>query len=351
MSTAGDGALLLKGAPGSPYTRKMLAYLRYRRRPYRLLTRAAAERAGLPKPPVELLPTFYLPEADGTLAAVTDSTPLIRRFERQWRDRAARPPQPVLAFVDSLLEDFADEWLTKAMFHYRWSYPADIDKAGRILPLQNLGSGTPAATLAAAQAAFAQRQIGRLGVVGSTPATAPLIEASYARIVDALDAHLLAHPFLLGARPAAADFALFGQLTQLAAFDPTPAALTLARSTAVPAWVGSVEDLSGLEPADDGWADAAALPATLIALLREAGRTHVPLLLANARALHAGEAVVRAQVDGQAWQQARVAYQSKCLRWLREEYAALAADERALADDILQRSGCSALVHEPLAGS
>jgi hypothetical protein len=71
-------SLLLKGAPGSPYTRKMLALLRYRHIPYRLLTGAVADRLGLPRAAVELLPTFYLPNIDGVIEAVTDSTPLIR---------------------------------------------------------------------------------------------------------------------------------------------------------------------------------------------------------------------------------------------------------------------------------
>ena len=39
--------------------------------------------------------------------------------------------------------------------------------------------------------------------------------------------HLRQHRFLMGARPGASDFAVYGQLTQLAHFDPTPMALAV----------------------------------------------------------------------------------------------------------------------------
>ena len=71
--------LTLLGAPGSPYTRKMVALLRYRRIPYRLIVGRHGENRDLPKPKVALLPTFYLPDSSGALEAVVDSTPLIRR--------------------------------------------------------------------------------------------------------------------------------------------------------------------------------------------------------------------------------------------------------------------------------
>ena len=50
--------LRLKGAPGSPYTRKMLAYMRYRHIGYELIIGDPAADLNLPKPKVELLPTF-----------------------------------------------------------------------------------------------------------------------------------------------------------------------------------------------------------------------------------------------------------------------------------------------------
>ena len=336
--------LLFKGAPGSPYTRKMLALLRYRHIPYRSIVSGSAGAAGLPVPKVELLPTFYLPDAIGQLTAVTDSSPLLRRFETEFIGRAARPSDPLLAFFDSLLEDYADEWLTKAMFHYRWHYAADIAKAGNILPRwRNLCASSE--RIAELDRAFSRRQINRLYVVGSNEHTWATIEASYERFLDAFESHLEHYPFLMGARPGASDFGVFGQLTQLAHFDPTPAALTLQRAPRVYAWVGLVEDLSGQEPAPADWLPRDALAGSLLPLLRELARTYVPVMLANARALVAGVDTVKAVVDGVPWAQQAFPYQGKCLRWLREEFAGLPPTDQAMANDLLARSGCSDLIH------
>src|SRR4029453_4040826 len=93
--------LRLRGAPGSPYTRKMLALLRYRRIPYRFIVRGSREDRGLPREKGAPLPPFFLSRAPGRDEAVTDSTPLIRRFEREFTGRAVVPPSPALAFLDA----------------------------------------------------------------------------------------------------------------------------------------------------------------------------------------------------------------------------------------------------------
>jgi hypothetical protein len=173
--------------------------------------------------------------------------------------------------------------------------------------------------------------------------TKPVIEASYRRFLDAFEAHLTVQPFLFGKRPAACDFAVYGQLTQLAGFDPTPQALTAQVAPRVFAWVGLMEDLSGLEPTDADWMAPSAPAPTLRALLAEMGRTYAPVMLANARALTGGEAEVRGEVDGQPWTQPPFAYQAKCLQWLRAARGSLPADARGTADAALAGSGLEAL--------
>jgi len=334
--------LTLMGAPGSPYTRKMLAVLRYRHIPYRLLLSNSPQLANLPQAKVPLLPTFYLPGPDGEVVAATDSTPLIRRFEEEFSGRSVIPNHPALAFLNDLIEDYADEWLTKAMFHYRWYYADDIAKGAKILPCWR-GFSVPDDVLAERGKFISERQISRLRYVGSHTATAPVIESSYVRFLQAMEDHLRLYPYLLGTRPSAADFAVYGQLTQLAEFDPTPMALTLKVAQRVTAWVGMLEDQSGVDPEEDGWFSVDALPPTLLAILTEIGRVYPPVMLANAKAVMNKENEVVAEVDGAPWQQQPFPYQAKCLGWLRDSRIALSGAERDKVDAILAGTGCEAM--------
>lgn len=340
-----DERIALGGAPGSPYTRKMLALLRYRRIPYRFIQNqvmGGGAKDGLPVPKVRLLPTFYLRDGEGELQAVVDSTPIIRRLEGMALGRSVIPEDPALAFIDSLIEDYADEWLTKAMFHYRWYYEADIERGGEILPRWGNLTGSDE-EIGQMSAFIRNRQIGRLYVVGSNDTTAPTIEDSYKRFLKRFDAHIRTGPYVLGKRPGAADFALFGQLTQLAAFDPTPMEITLEQAPQVYAWVAVMEDLSGLEPGPEDWHAREALPGTLRDLLCEVGRVYAPALLANAAAVDAGVEEVRTEIDGREWVQKPFPYQAKCLQWLRQERARLDPEDQAFVDGYLDGTGCETL--------
>ena len=338
--------LTIVGAVGSPYSRKLRALLRYRRIPYVWVNQGSPEAEGLPRPKVELMPKLITLNERGERVAKTDTSPLIRELEEQVSNgRSAIPADPAIALLDALIEDYADEWLTKAMFHYRWAYEPDIAKASAILPCWS-GSQQPDAALARAGEIFARRQIERLWVVGSNETTAPIIEDSYRRFLECFEDHLRSHRFVLGDRPGTGDFGLYGQLTQLAFFDPTAAAKTLEVAPRVYAWTELMEDHSGLEPQDDDWFTRDGLPATLRALLREIGRVYPPFLLANASALEDGLPRVECQIDGQDWVQKPFPYQAKCLAWLRRDYQALQDEDRRVVDDTIDGTGLEALFED-----
>ena len=120
-------------------------------------------------------------------------------------------------------------------------------------------------------------------------------------------------------------------------------AVTIEEAPRVYAWTERMEDLSGSEAEDGDWLSRDAIPDTLRALLAEVGRVYAPFLLANAAALGAGAEQVECEIDGQKWVQKPFPYQGKCLRWLREQRAALAAPDRAVVDEVLAGTGCEAL--------
>ena len=212
----------LVGGTGSPYTQKMVALLRYRRIPYTITwgqPETMCQGLGVEAPKPTFMPTFFFEEG-GEVTAHCDSTPIIRRLEAEHAGRSVLPEDPALAFIDYLIEDFADEWCTKYMFHYRWHFEADADNAGTKLPL-SMDVSMPQEQFQQFKDFISQRQIERLWVVGSNEETAPIIDASYRRFLAAMESHLANQPFMLGQRPGAGDFGLFGLLSQLVGFDPT----------------------------------------------------------------------------------------------------------------------------------
>ena len=125
--------LVLAGWYGSPYSWKMRAVLRYRQIPFRWVVRDS-KWDDIPDPPVRIVPVIVFPQPDGSYGEVTvDSSPQIMRLEAEFSGRSIVPTDPTLAFIDALIEDYADEWLTKAMYHYRWAFDNDIQTAGRVL--------------------------------------------------------------------------------------------------------------------------------------------------------------------------------------------------------------------------
>jgi len=338
--------LALVGNTGSPYSRKMRAVLRYRRIPFRWLAKGSRWHlgAGVPEVKVPIIPVIGFPDDAGTyVEAMTDSSPQIMVLEERFDGRSIIPTDPVVAFLDHLIEDYADEWVTKAMYHYRWHPPEARDKAGKILPLQsNIAMGDDEWNRM--REWITDRQVGRLGFVGSTPSTVPVIEASYRRLLEILDAHLRTSEFVLGGRPSRADFGLFGQLSQLTWIDTEGIDVAVEISPRTWTWVDRTDDLSWFEPEEsEPWFSRDDVSPTLTALLAEIGRTYVPFMLANHRAFETDSDVVRYEVDGVTCEQGAFGYQRKCLDWLRDLYHGLVADDRTAVDGILAGTGCEAL--------
>ena len=322
------------GMLGSPYSMKMRAVLRYRRIPHLWVHGgdAMAATAGKVKAPV--IPIIEYP--DGSFA--NDSTPLIYDLEARHAARNIVPPDPAQAFLAHLIEDFGDEWMTKAMFGYRWLREVDQVQMSRWLAFDQMKGGGIAKSQAGAEN-FRARQVGRMGMVGCTEENFPLIEASTRAVLAALEAHVTDRHCLFGTRPSLAEFGLYGQISQLGV-DPTPEAMMRKDYPYTLRWLLHIDDMSGI----DGEWDAADAPLAPVvsALIGIIGELYFPFLLANAAALEAGAETFAFTAMGHPYAQGTFKYQARCLADLRARFAALPAGARASIEPLLAQTGCLA---------
>lgn len=259
-------------------------------------------------------------------------------LERAEPARSVVPADPAQAFLAYLLEDFADEWGTKPMFHYRWYRERDQKQMSEWLAFDRL-KGRGRQTILDAATAFRARQVGRMALVGCTPENAPLIEETARAILALFEAHVTEELYLFGTRPSLADFAWFGQLSQLAN-DPTSSELLRNEFPFTYRWLMNLDDASGVE---GEWRDPEVpLPAPVRGLLKLAGEIYFPFLLANAMAVSEGHEFFSVTIRGRDYSQGAFKYQVKCLAELRAAYAVLDAGAKAALDPVLAAAECLA---------
>ncbi|MEZ5502978.1 MAG: hypothetical protein R3E50_10080 [Halioglobus sp.] len=99
------------------------------------------------------------------------------------------PPDPALAFIDYLIEDFWRRVVHQVHVSLSVVPRVDADNAGT-LSCRWVWTSLPADTHQTFKRVFTERQVGRLYVVGSNDITAPVIDASYRRFLAAMEAHL-----------------------------------------------------------------------------------------------------------------------------------------------------------------
>ncbi len=320
------------GVELSPYSVKVRSWFRYKRIPHEWVLRNAAAQSEYQKyAKLPIVPLVVTLKNEG----IQDSTPIIERLESEYPEPSIHPSDPAAAFISVLIEEFADEWGNKWMFHYRWAREVDqLSAAGRLarMMMPDANEQQVAATITQVR----DRMVGRVWFVGSNAQTAAQIEESFCDTVAILEAHLSDRPYLFGARPAFGDFAMWGQLYN-AWTDPTPGALIEGRAPNLLAWIHRM-----LWPRAEGEFEPwARLEPTLMPLLeRQVGRMFMPWTIANAAAIADGREEFTVKLAGRPWTQKPQKYHAKSLAALRQKYAAV-ADQRAI-DPILERAGCLA---------
>jgi glutathione S-transferase len=322
----------LIGSTASPYALKLRALMRYRRIPHHwvIMTKQLRQQTAHVKP--NLIPILQYP--DGTYRCET--TTLAHDLEARHAERSVIPDDRALGFICDLLEDLADEWAVKPLFLYRW-----WDKEGQTYVSRWAGeewSTSDAATGSTEEIEqFRRRQISRMTILGATEENRPLLQESYRRILLAFEPHVGMTTYLFGSRPSLADFAWFGQLAQLAT-DPTPMRIMREIAPFTDHWVRRLDDASGVD--GEWFSREQALSGLTEKLLQIAGELYLPFLVANEKAFATGQERVEIAAWGLPYALSPFKYQVKCLRYLRERFAALEASDRAAVRPLLERTGC-----------
>ena len=327
-----EGRYRLIGSTASPYAIKLRALLRYRRIPFDwvIMTRALRKQTEHLRP--NLIPVLQYP--DGTFRGET--TTLAYDLETRHRERSVIPEDSAVGFVCDLLEDLADEWAVKPLFLYRWWDSEDQGYVSRWAAEEWSVSGAEPGSPEEIED-FRRRQISRMPILGATAENKPLLEQSYRRILEAFEPHVGMTKYLFGSRPSLADFAWFGQLSEMAT-DPTPMRLMREIAPFTDHWTRRLDDASGV---DGKWYPREqALSGMAEALLRIAGELYLPFLVANAGAFDRGLERVEINVWGLPYALSPFKYQVKCLDLIREKFAALGGENRAGLRPVLERTGC-----------
>lgn len=282
-SVTPQAAHQLYGADISYYTGKVRAYLRCRCIPFDEVTatRAVYKEIILPRVGWPVVPVVVTAD-DQTLQ---DSSDIIDAFEARYPEWSVYPDGPRQRIVSLLLECYGDEWLKLPAMHYRWNHNLDwiVGEFGRM--------SRPDLDLDGQRAVGAETCKpfrGSLPMLGVTAATAGAVEQSYEALLRDLNAHFLAHEFLLGDRPTIGDFGFIGPLYAHQYRDPSSGALMRRIAPAVAAWVERLHEPSAPERfgaarlvADDG------IPATLLPVLARLVREYGPVLGQTAAAFQA----------------------------------------------------------------
>lgn len=278
-------AYTLWGGALSLYTGKVRSYLIKKGLPYREFYTAHPEFRSRVLPILRLgvSPVLETPEGE----VLQDSTEIIDAIEQRLPARPMIPSTPVQRVVARLLDAFGTEQLLLPAMHYRWAEPhrsAQLPfleaEFGRVAYL-----GSDRAARNAAGVKMMSYFGGMLPSLGSTPDTQPAIESAYLDLLETLDLHFQAVPYLLGGRASIADFGFMAPLYAHLGRDPEPARLMALRAPNVKRWVERMNQAVMVDaefpqlapewPADD------ALPPTLTPVLECLFRDFTPELQAN----------------------------------------------------------------------
>ena len=328
------------GAELSPYSVKVRSYFRYKGISHKWLIRGPSnQKEYLKYAKIPIVPLVVSPAKEG----FQDSTPIIDMMENLYPEPSVHPEDETLKFLSILLEEYADEWGNKHMFHYRWKAEIDQDSASRRIANMNLPLFIKIIPIAKQlfrskiSKSIKQRMSNRLWVIGSNENTQRTIESSFHNLLVLLQEHLKGRSYIFGERPSYADFALWGQIYN-AWQDPTPNKFILDKYSGLLDWIKRMHNPDS-KGAFEKWET---LENTLYPILKtEVGEVFLPWSNAVTNAMKVSKEEVSVKIKGQDYIHnigGPQKYHVKSLKVLKKKYNLI--KNKTNINKILNEIGC-----------
>ena len=317
----------------------------------------------VPKGKLATIPTLVTPEGE----VIRDGAAIIEHFEAT-NGRPSQPRGPRQRIISALFDVIGTDGLLRPAMHYRWNFPEDNLAFVRY---HFLHSQRDTPERAEKTEAMMNRMRYAAMIFGVTEHTQGVVESLYLDFLDALNAHFEQYPYLLGWRPSIGDFGLIAPMYAHLGRDPHPAKLMQQRAVSVHRWVERMnradQDVPEFFNAGTEFIDDDEVPESLMTVLRILAEDFVPETLAAADAINgwlaenkpeAGAPAVGrlAQAPGTATFELRgktiealaQPHRFYLLQRVQDDYVSLSETEKAAVDEVLSKSGMTAILDASL---
>jgi len=267
--------IALFGAPHSLYTGRARSYLIKAGIPYREQNMGSQHygRDVLPKAGGRPgMPTIETTNGD----VIRDSAAIIDHFEAE-TGHPFSPLTPKQRFNSRLFDTIGAEGLLRPAMHYRWNFPEENEAFLKF----HFEAMMPQRPDKVAWAEAARNDMrGAAQIFGVNPETTELVEKLYLDVVEALNNHFAAYPYLLGGKPCIGDFGLIAPMFAHLGRDPKPLSILQSQAFSVLRWIermGRLDaDVAEYVDPSQGFLDGDQIPDTLIEVLKTVAVDFVP---------------------------------------------------------------------------
>jgi len=227
------------------------------------------------------VPVLETPEGE----IIADSTEIMEFLEAKFADPPMLPDNKPLAALAYLIHSFGSEGLTKSAMYLRWNTSFENRVWARNEFERTLATSEQADGFAVAMRGY----LPILGI-GRDHSVDVAVETSIERLYDALNAHFLKYPYILGGVPSLADYGLMGPLYAHHGRDITSSKTMKVRAPALYRWIETMLRPPLVDPevwqVPQEFFSVDDLPDTLTAFLKSLAENFVPEIKATIDLYH-----------------------------------------------------------------